>query len=229
MGQLEPCNMRQIIKELEIMTKCVRVFCGSMIDIPDNIPLEASAETDEDALFTSVKDFAQGLVEFSLDQLQVSHRRLSVLLNDGDVDMLDTNFLMRVWLKEAWTIVAGFPREMPDVPAWSACWIGRLEDLIGVLKGVRPAYLGGGEVDVNGSVIQFTNRSQIQCLEYLVEHGKAFLRDLRDNARVANPSKTVKELREHEDGALAEYITTPGKSKKGYSTTICDGRIRTIT
>ncbi len=228
MGQLEPVNMPRIIEELEAIWNIIMRLGGrTPIDVSVGMTPETTKDGEKPEC-DSEEELVGMALEVALRQLQVSQRRLSVLLNDGDVDMMDARLFIRLWLEHAWALVAEIspgPKEFSEV----AESIGDdLKSTIDVLKGTRPKYVGGGRVVIGDATVQFTSKSQIAFLEYLCKHMSASGPEL-EKAGVSNPRKTVKELREHQGGVLADYLEPSGSSKKGYSTTILDGRISSIT
>lgn len=233
MGTLEPVNMPRIIEDLERVAACISCLCGLHFDVSLFAYFGRDVQVPE---FNSERwdEWYGYIFDHAWDELQLSRRRLSVLLNEGDVSLLDTDRTTRMLLETAWYNVCRYPDEKPEFDRRGVLHTMdktsySIESLVRYLKGIDPRYIGKGRVDITGRIITLRNHFHIACLEYLVEHRRASRADLVKVAHVSNPSKTVRELREYEDGVLAPYITTPGKSKMGYSTAILDTRSLTIT
>ena len=253
MRELHPVNLPRIIEDVEQVISSLNYLGGLVDDFSADPPpaigelLERSgrmkvvalrgcksdkSRREIESVATSPEEYYRGVFDAEWQNMLVSLKRLGLLLNNGEVDMFDCDYLTRGHLQIIWEVLGVFPGDKPEFRTDGPQ--ERYEDaanrkgpilqmVLDFLKGTAPTYFGNGRVRVQGQTATFTSPSHVQCLNYLVLYGKAMKNDLV-NAGVSNPSKTIKELREDHGGLLADYITIPGRSKKGYSTTIMDGR-----
>jgi len=110
MGQLEPVNMPRIIEDLEAVLECVRQLYGG---IRDSIRTPDREELSVDDWDETAEMFCEWLADEARAELTESRRRLSVLLNDGDVGLLDADKRIRRSLEIAWPLVQAAPLRDP--------------------------------------------------------------------------------------------------------------------
>ncbi len=225
MGQLEPVNMVRVIEELKQVVQTAEVLGGLKWAF-------MAWQTGEEGAASMLCRKTTWMNEFAA--MKVSLRRLGVLLNNGDIDLLDCDRFTRDVLRSLWE-----PCGLPTLQVEETEFCKREHDawrqvattgvavlirwVIQYLEGQRVMYLGDGRVSIQGDTVTFTSKSHVAFLEHLVTQRTATTQSLV-SAGVSNPSKTAKEIRKAHGGRLEGLITTPGKDKRGYSTTIVDGR-----
>lgn len=253
MRELHPVNLPRIIEDVEQVISSLN-YLGGLVDDFSADPAPALGELLErlgrvkvvalggcksdksqreiESVATSPEEYYRGVFDDEWKNMLVSLKRLGVLLNNGEVDMFDCDYLTRGYLQIIWGVLGVFPGDKPEFRTEGPQ--ERYEDAA-ILKGpilhmflsflndTSPTYFGEGRVRVQGQTVRFMSLSHVRCLDHLVSFGKAMKNDLV-NAKVSNPSKTIMELRKEYDGLLADCITIPGRFKRGYSTTIKDGR-----
>lgn len=75
---------------------------------------------------TSIDDVHAQIFEMQWKDFRIAIRRLSLLLNDGDTEILDCDYMTRYTLESVWDWVAQCHIEKPDfVPGGPQFWAGR--------------------------------------------------------------------------------------------------------
>lgn len=97
MGELHPLNLPRIIEDARGVIAYIRMLGNPPIDEHD---MRGSTFT--------LEEMRRGLFDESWEGLKVCQRRLNILLNDGDIDVLDCDPWTRLNLKHLWGLLEGW-------------------------------------------------------------------------------------------------------------------------
>ena len=139
---LVPVNMPRIIEDLQTAIFALRTLNAVETEYTDDrlqlfrsqMVGERISRDEYDALppdakamwYTSVDDIHAEIFEQQWKDFRIAIRRLSVLLNDGDTELLDCDYMTRMHLESLWRWVEACHIEKPEfVPGGPQVWAGR--------------------------------------------------------------------------------------------------------